>query len=352
MSVEQRLERLREASRALVDEPTIVRLVAQALSEACPRGLGLVYTIRGHPARAVGAAAGLSESAEIDAPDLDRFRRVYGSAQLYYDRASVQRDQRERWMELPQDWFRSSQFYPIFRPYGRMARMLVCLGSRPLACMGLLRPERGALLSAQEEERLRLAVERSVGPLRVVALLAQAEAALDGVEHLLGRHAEAAYLLARSGAILSCSPAGQQALARHPGLAELLARTVSASHDRARSVTSPLDGLEVHVTPCAPRGAAAGYLATLGSARVPGRDRLTPREAELVGWLEQGLTNAGIARRMGLAEPTVKTMLERLYRKAGAHGRVALLRFLRTAGEPEQQPQEPHGNSNSHEKAP
>lgn len=338
MRVESHLERLREASRALEDEPTIVRLAAESLAEACPRGLGLAYTIRGHPARAVGAAVGLARQPDSDALDLERFRRVYGSAQLYYDRTAVQPDQRGRWMELPQEWFRRSAFYPLFRPYGRMARALVCLGPRPMACVGLLLPERAAALSALEQQRLRLAAERCAGPLRLVALLAQAEPALDGVEHLLARCSEAIFLLATGGAILACSPAGQQALALRPGLSDVLARSVRQACAHAHSIVTPQGGLQVHVTPCAPRGSAAGYLATLGSARTPGRDRLTPREAELLSWAERGLTNAAIARRMDLAAATVKTMFERLYRKTGVHGRVALLRVLRAPIGPDDAP--------------
>jgi len=52
---DRNLTRLVEAARAIESESTVVQLAARALSDACPRGLGLVYTIRGHPARSVGA---------------------------------------------------------------------------------------------------------------------------------------------------------------------------------------------------------------------------------------------------------------------------------------------------------
>src|SRR5262249_55583677 len=150
VTTDRTLARLLDAARALESESTVVQLGARALFEACPRGLGFAYTIRGHPARSVGAAILYADGREIRGVDLDRFRRVYGHAQLYYDRASVAPNQRGRWTDLPGDWFRHSPFYPIFRPYGRMGRALVCLGARPLACAGLLLPDDQRALSESE----------------------------------------------------------------------------------------------------------------------------------------------------------------------------------------------------------
>jgi DNA-binding CsgD family transcriptional regulator len=330
--VDRTLNRLLDAARALESESTVVELGARVLFEACPRGLGFAYTIRGHPARSVGAAILYAEGREIREVDLERFRRVYGHAQLYYDRTSVSPDQRGRWTDLPGDWFRHSPFYAIFRPYGRMGRALVCLGARPLACAGLLLPNDQRALTEGERRSLQLAARRSSGLLRITALLAQAEAALDGVEHLLSRSSEAAFLLSAGGLLLACSSPGQRALERWPRLSESLAEAVRQARSEAVTVDGPAEGLEIHVTPCTPRGSAAGYLAVVGGSRASGRDRLSPRETQLVGWLEQGLANAAIAERMGLAPTTVKTMLERLYRKLGVSGRVALLHRLRDRG--------------------
>jgi DNA-binding NarL/FixJ family response regulator len=43
--------------------------------------------------------------------------------------------------------------------------------------------------------------------------------------------------------------------------------------------------------------------------------RLTPRHRQLLDLLAAGHTNAQIARRLGLAEGTVRTHLENLYRR-------------------------------------
>src|SRR5262245_40032452 len=108
VTTDRTLARLLDAARALESESTVVQLGARALFEACPRGLGFAYTIRGHPARSVGAAILYAEGRKIRDVDLDRFRRVYGHAQLYYDRTSVSPEQRGRWTDLPGDWFRHS----------------------------------------------------------------------------------------------------------------------------------------------------------------------------------------------------------------------------------------------------
>jgi DNA-binding NarL/FixJ family response regulator len=326
MSLPQSLGQLGDASIALEDERVVVGLAAEALREACPRGLALAYTIRGHPACGLGAVAALGDVV----PDIQRFRRVYASsAQLYYDRWAVDPKQRGRWQDLPATWFRGSQFYPVFHPYGWMGRTLACLGGRPLACAGVLLPEGAPPLREAERARLLATALQTLGPLRVTALLSQALPALDGVEQLLNTRGEVAFLLSGAGQVLAGSAAGRRALESWPGLKELLAESVRGARHQARSLTSPAHDCEVYVSPCSPRGSAAGYIAVVGAPRPPGRGRVTPREAELIEWLEQGLTNAGIATRMRLAEPTVKTMLERLYRKAGVRGRVALLYWAR-----------------------
>jgi DNA-binding CsgD family transcriptional regulator len=49
--------------------------------------------------------------------------------------------------------------------------------------------------------------------------------------------------------------------------------------------------------------------------------RLTPRQRQLLHLLAAGHTNAQIARRLGLAEGTVRTHLENLYRRLGVSSR-------------------------------
>lgn len=55
--------------------------------------------------------------------------------------------------------------------------------------------------------------------------------------------------------------------------------------------------------------------------RPAARSALSPREREVLALAAQGLTNAQIGARLGLGVETVKTLLERVYRKLGANGR-------------------------------
>ena len=56
---------------------------------------------------------------------------------------------------------------------------------------------------------------------------------------------------------------------------------------------------------------------------------LTPREAEVAGWMARGKTNAEIAAILGLSPRTAEKHVERVLRKAGAHSRtVASLAFV------------------------
>jgi two-component system nitrate/nitrite response regulator NarL len=57
----------------------------------------------------------------------------------------------------------------------------------------------------------------------------------------------------------------------------------------------------------------------------PGQtDPLTTRERQVVRVIAEGLTNKEIARRLRLAEGTVKVHLHRIYRKLGIANRTAL----------------------------
>ncbi|HEX2031834.1 MAG TPA: response regulator transcription factor [Actinomycetota bacterium] len=54
-----------------------------------------------------------------------------------------------------------------------------------------------------------------------------------------------------------------------------------------------------------------------------GNHKLTPREAEILGLAAEALTSRQIASRLGLAERTITTHLEHVYRKLGVNSRVA-----------------------------
>jgi DNA-binding NarL/FixJ family response regulator len=45
--------------------------------------------------------------------------------------------------------------------------------------------------------------------------------------------------------------------------------------------------------------------------------RLTPRQREVVALMSQGLNNAGVARRLGITEKSVKNYINALYQELG-----------------------------------
>jgi DNA-binding NarL/FixJ family response regulator len=63
------------------------------------------------------------------------------------------------------------------------------------------------------------------------------------------------------------------------------------------------------------------------------RPHLTPREAEVMELVEQGLKNKEIAKTLGIRPGTVKIHLKHIFEKTGVHGRYGLaLSGLREKG--------------------
>lgn len=52
---------------------------------------------------------------------------------------------------------------------------------------------------------------------------------------------------------------------------------------------------------------------------------ITAREAQVVGWLAQGLSNKGIAAQLTISSRTVQTHLERMFKKLGVRSRAELV---------------------------
>lgn len=61
-------------------------------------------------------------------------------------------------------------------------------------------------------------------------------------------------------------------------------------------------------------------------------ERLTERQAEVLKWLGQGLSNKAIARQMAVSEKTVKAHMTAVFRALSVEGRAQAVRAARSAG--------------------
>ncbi len=69
-------------------------------------------------------------------------------------------------------------------------------------------------------------------------------------------------------------------------------------------------------------------LLVVGPARVPPPPELSPREQEVAALIADGLTNKGIALRLGLSPATVKDHVHRILQKTGLSNRAAIVAHL------------------------
>ncbi|GAA2341434.1 response regulator transcription factor [Streptomyces cuspidosporus] len=80
-------------------------------------------------------------------------------------------------------------------------------------------------------------------------------------------------------------------------------------------------------------GAAGGEpLKAAPARRGPLPDGLTPREAEVLALVAEGLANAEIARRLRIGQATVKTHINNLFAKAGVRDRAQAVRYAYRSG--------------------
>ncbi|MEU3350029.1 helix-turn-helix transcriptional regulator [Streptomyces sp. NPDC037389] len=79
------------------------------------------------------------------------------------------------------------------------------------------------------------------------------------------------------------------------------------------------------------RGATAAAAPAADVLAVPGHD-LTPRELTVLGLLAEGLTAAGIGRRLTISPHTVNRHLEKVYRKLGTNNRVSTVLVAKREG--------------------
>jgi DNA-binding NarL/FixJ family response regulator len=66
--------------------------------------------------------------------------------------------------------------------------------------------------------------------------------------------------------------------------------------------------------------------------RTPAMNALSPREEDVLRWVAVGLRNAEVAERLSISEETVKTHLNRIFKKLGVRDRVELVLYAARTG--------------------
>lgn len=134
--------------------------------------------------------------------------------------------------------------------------------------------------------------------------------------------------------VLDGAAATARIIAEVPGVRVLVLTTYETDADILRAVEAGATGYLLKDTPreqlvAGVRGAARGETALSPSVasrlvqQMRGGDagRLTPREAEVLGGVARGLSNAAIGRELFITEATVKTHLLRTFTKLGVDDR-------------------------------
>jgi DNA-binding NarL/FixJ family response regulator len=93
-----------------------------------------------------------------------------------------------------------------------------------------------------------------------------------------------------------------------------------------------LDPAVQHHVVAALAAAPAGAGAAAGGAEGPLPDDITPREAEVLALIAEGLTNAEIAERLVVSPTTVKSHINHLFAKAGLRDRAQAVNYAYRTG--------------------
>jgi DNA-binding CsgD family transcriptional regulator len=326
--VTRAISQLTEAVAVLADETTVVELAVRALHETCPRGIAIGSTARGARSERIGAFRVMHEGSFI-AREMPHLAYVRTTA---IDINNVPPGQRNRWVEpfaegiATPEGFKKSSVYPYVAHLKVLdqGRIAVCAGARQVAYGGVAIPE-GTSFSDSERAGLTATSAALVVPLRVAALLADVQRKRSALDELLEGTTDTVFAVDRKGVIVGSSKPAFDRLRRGDDLPARIAAAVRASK-RGASVVRDGDRA-MHLSPCGEKG-VAWLIALDGEEWVESPVRVTARQRELLTLLAKGLTNAEIATALRIAAPTVKTMLERLYRRAGVSNRVELLAWL------------------------
>ena len=324
------LARLTEAVTVLADETTVVELAVRALHEKCGRGVAFVMTCHKRPPldrigtfRIMHAGVFL----ELAVPHLAYVRT---SA---IDVTSVPVAQRNRWVEpfaegiSTPEGFKKSTIYPVIKHLGVLdgGRICVCAGQRQVAFAGVGIPE-GTCFSEEERAELSATSAALVVPLRVAAMIADVQRGRSPLDDLLEGTTDAIVATDERGVIVGSSKLAFERLRKNR---DLPSRIADAVRESARGAVVVRDGEHaLYLSRCAEAG-VAWLVAIDGDVWIEPPLRLSPRQHELLELLDKGLTNAEMATALSIAAPTVKTMLERLYRRAAVSNRVELLAWRR-----------------------
>ncbi len=314
----------------LEDEARVLEHAIRAMWDVCRRGIGMGMTHRGEDAHAVGAFRVFDGERWITQPP-PHLALVRTPA---YDVRDVPVGQRNRWVEpfregiATHEGFRSSTLYPFVSRFGvlEQGRVAVCAGARQIALVGVAIPE-GSDFTEDEREQLQDLAERIVVPVRIASVLARANAPSSSHLAFVERAKEAVVLRHRGRPGIVQSLARADAILRADrDLARWLdAAPLPAPGDRARWCNF---GFTVHVSPW-PDDVDVYVLAIDEGTWIMPSVELTTRQREILEHVALGRSNAEIALALGIAEGTVKTVLERLYRRTGTANRVELTRWFR-----------------------
>jgi DNA-binding NarL/FixJ family response regulator len=128
---------------------------------------------------------------------------------------------------------------------------------------------------------------------------------------------------ADEASILDALQAGARGyLTKDAGIAEI-SRAIHAAADHLALLDPVVHSRLVEAASAAARPAPA-------AANLP--DELTPREAEVLGLVANGLSNREIASRLVVSEATVKTHINHVFAKIGARDRAQAVHYAYTHG--------------------